>query len=113
MSSTTIRRAINKKLAAMKYYSKVAVEFPAEKKIVYMTEAEIRVLQQMAADKFKYGGQEDFDTFVSQFIIYNGPTKRGSKPMTLRTDGIFLQEFKPGFFDVTTLLALELLGFND
>lgn len=108
MKSQTLKNIIKRKLNSLEYYSKVAVEFPAEKKILYMTEVEIRAIQVEAALRFKLGGQEAFDAFTSQFIIYNGPTKRGSKPMILRTDGRFSNEFKRGFFNVSSTLALEL-----
>lgn len=108
MSYKSVRRAIRKRLLDKHYYSRVAVEFPEEHRIVYMTEAEIRALQVEAAEVYRQGGKEAFDAFTSQFIIYNGRTKRGSRPMVLRTDGIFYNEFKPGFYDVTTELAVEL-----
>lgn len=109
MSYKQVRKAIEFKLRQYNYYPRVAVEFPAEKKIVYMVEAEIRAIQCIAANIYDILGKEGFDEYVSQFIIYNGPTKRKSKPMTLRTDGCFVEEFKKGFFTSTCDLAIELI----
>lgn len=106
----SVKRAINRKLASNNYYSKVAVEFPAEKRIVYMLEPEIRALQIVARDIYKSEGKEAFDVFTSQFIIYNGKTKRGSKPMFLKPDGHFLSDFKPGFYNICDNLAIELFS---
>lgn len=109
MSYNQVRKAINNKLRQLNYYPRVAVEFPEEKKIVYMTEVEIRAIQCIAANIYDILGKKNFDEYVSQFIIYNGPTKRKSKPMTLRTDGRFVEEFKKGFFTASCDLAIELI----
>lgn len=108
MSYKQVKRVIDSKLRQYNYYSKVAVEFPAEQRIVYMTEPEIRAIQCIAAGIYKDFGKESFDKYVGQFIIYDGPTKRKSKPMTLRTDGCFEEEFQGGFFKTNSRLALEL-----
>lgn len=108
MKAKTLKNLINRRLHALRYYNKVAVEVIEEKRVIYMTEVEIRALQVEAAMRYKYGGQKCFDAFVSQFIIYDGPKKRGSKPMVLRTDGIFETEFRGGFFSASSSLVFEL-----
>lgn len=113
MSYSSVKQRIQRRLRQVKYYPRVAVEFPAEKKIVYMTEPEIRAIQLEAAITYKQSGKEAFDLFVGNFIIYDGPTKRKSKPMTLRTDGCFIGEFQGGFFDATCNLAIRLFDITD
>lgn len=110
MSLETVKRLINMRLRAQHYYSRVAVEFPAEKRIVYMTQPEIRALQLEVAMRVKLGNWACAESFTSQFIIYNGRTKRGSKPMVWdkKNPGKFVNDFKPGFFDVNHNLAIEV-----
>lgn len=113
MSYSSVKQRIQRRLRQVNYYSRVAVEFPAEKKIVYMTEPEIRAIQLEAALTYKQSGKEAFDLFVSNFIIYNGRTKRGSKPMTLNTDGKFDLSFQGGFWDANDNLAIELYEITE
>lgn len=76
-----------------------------------MTEPEIRALQLEVYTRFKLGNWKCVESFTSQFIIYNGRTKRGSQPMHWDKDapGKFVEPFKPGFFEVNDDLAIELL----
>lgn len=111
MNSKLLKQIIKRRLNAKHYYSRVAVEIPAENRIIYMTEPEIRALQSEVAMRVNLDGWEKTEAFISQFIVYNGRTKRGSKPMewSKNIPGAFSTEFKPGFYDVNSNLAFELL----
>lgn len=111
MKSLEIMYAIKQRLNQYRHYNHVAVVFlndGGRKTRGYLTEAQVRALQVEAAARFKFGGQKMFDEFVSSFIIYDGPTVKGHKPMTLRTDGFFKEEFTGGFFSANSNLAFEL-----
>ena len=115
MSLKTVKQLINRRLHAQHYYNKVAVEFPAEKRVVYMTEPEIRALQLEVAMRTKLGNWACAESFTSQFTIYNGRTKRGSEPMVWDKEnpGQFVNTFKPGFFDVNDNLYIKILDIWD
>jgi hypothetical protein len=108
-----VKKEINQLLNKQHYYSRVAVEFlPTEEgessKIVYMTEPEIRALQVLVAQKVEVYGWEIVKEWLSHIVVYDGPTKRGSKPMVFRPDGLFETEFQGGFYSTNSNLALEL-----
>jgi hypothetical protein len=97
----------------MNYHSKVAVEFLPQKegessKIVYMTEPQIRALQTLVAERVKLSDWETTQKWLATFIVYDGRTKRGSRPMQFRPDGRFVNDFQPGFMNVISDLAIEL-----
>lgn len=76
-----------------------------------MTEPEIRAIQVLVKRRVEYSNWEITEKWLSTFIIYDGPTKRGSKPMTWNKNapGCFASEFKPGFFNVNSTLAIDLM----
>lgn len=115
MSLKTVKNCIKRRLHTQHYYSRVAVEFPAEEKIVYMTEPEIRALQFEVAMRAKCGNWSSVEPFISQFIIYDGRTKRGSKPMVWDKEnpGQFVNTFKPGFFDINDTLKSRVYNTEE
>ena len=116
MSYKSVKREINQILRKNHYYSRVAVEFLPTKenessKIVYMTEPEIRAIQVLVMTRVKLSNWEVTKEWLSTFIIYDGPTKRGSKPMEWDENlpGRFVSKFKPGFYDMNGNLYIKLL----
>jgi hypothetical protein len=114
MSYKSVKTEIANVLREVKYFSRVAVEFlPQQKgessKIVYMTEPEIRALQVIVARRVERCGLAATKKWLSTFVVYDGPTKRNSKPMEFRPDGCFSTEFQKGFFTVNTDLVFEIL----
>ena len=94
-------------LAKMRYHQKVAAEVYG--KIVYLTEPEVRALQVLAKRKAEES-DEAFKEFTDNVIIYSHCHKRRSKhKMIFRKDGKFENDFEPGFYDVCSLLALEIV----
>lgn len=94
-------------LAKMRYHQKVAAEVYG--KIVYLTEPEVRALQVLAKRKAEES-DEAFKEFTDNVIIYSHCHKRISKhKMVFRKDGKFENDFEPGFYDVNSKLAIELL----
>lgn len=99
------------------YYSKVAVEFLPTKegensKIAYWTEAQIRALQVFVVKKAEVVGWRAVQQWLSTFIVYNGPTKRDSKPMHFLPNGKFVEEFKPGFINICSDFAVQLFEMD-
>ena len=94
-------------LKTKKFHDKVAVEIYG--KLVYLKEAEIRALQIIAAYKAKIS-KEEFEDFIKNVIVYSNRWKTNSKhTMIFREDGIFSNEFEPGFYEVCSHLTFKLL----
>lgn len=94
-------------LAKMRYHQKVAAEVYG--KIVYLTEPEVRALQVLAKRKAEES-DEAFKEFTDNVIIYSHCHKRRSKhKMVFRKDGKFENDFEPGFYDVNSNLAFDIL----
>lgn len=113
MTSRQFVKDINQQLHKLNYYNLVCVEFPAEKRIVYLSEPQIRLIQLNAAKIYKEQGLEAFDKFVSNFIIYNGRYKSKSKPLTLNTNGKFNNGFNNTFYTINDILAEQLFDLNN
>lgn len=86
-----------------KYYTHVYAEVNGTP--MYLNETEVRFLQYKCKIAAENG---EFDEFVKNTIVYNGPKKRGSVPMVFREDGKFANEFKEGFYTTNAELAFEL-----
>ena len=102
-----INRVVKQTMREFGYKTnKVAVEIRGE--VQYMTEPEIRALQVIA--KRTYDESEArFSDFCKDVIVYSGRYKSKSKhQMHFRPDGMFSDEFEPGFYDVNTNLAFEI-----
>jgi len=95
--------------------AKVAVEVNG--KLDYYTEAEIRALQVIARRK-ALESEEAFNEFTANVIVYKGRRKghlrdKSSRIMHFRKDGKFEEAFDPGFYMVTSDLALLLFDLDD
>ena len=94
-------------LRGLHYHSKVAAEIYG--KLVYITEAEVRALQILAKRKASES-EAAFLDFCENVIVYSGANKRSSKHiMMFGQDGRFINDFEPGFYDVNSELAFEIL----
>lgn len=94
-------------LHALRYHHKVAAEIYG--RLVYITEAEVRALQILAKRRAEES-EEAFLEFCENVVVYSGASKRSSKHiMMFSVDGSFVNDFEPGFFDVNTKLAMDLL----
>ena len=74
-----------------------------------VTELEVRALQVMAK-RASEKSEEDFLEFRKNVIIYStrNTSDEGCHQMLFRADGMFENEFAPGFYDVSSNLAFEL-----
>ena len=86
-----------------KYYTHVYAEVNGTP--MYLNETEVRFLQYKCKLAAENG---EFDNFVKNTIVYNGPRKRDGKPMVFRKDGKFATQFKKGFYNTNSDLAFEL-----
>lgn len=73
---------------------------------MYLNETEIRFLQVKCKEA---SGSGEFENFCKNVQVYDGPTKRGHKPMIFRPDGMFSTEFKPGFYTINNDLLFSIL----
>ena len=93
--------AIDAKLQDYNYHKTVPV-------LIYgfkcdLTEPEVRALQTIVAAM----DDKEFDAFNRNVTIWSGPDF--DRVMILRKDGLFENEFEPGFMDVNAELAFEIL----
>lgn len=70
-----------------------------------LTEREVRAIQ-VAVSRYT---KAEFDDFVKNVVIYNGPKEMATEVMRIRRDGIFENEFLPGFYDSCTNMVFEIL----
>src|SRR5574344_2842165 len=73
---------------------------------MYLNEYEIRFIQILAHDC----EDKNWDEFKRRFVIYDGSTKRGHKPMIWddKRKGFFLSPFCDDLFKLNGFLAFEL-----
>ena len=92
-----IRNAILKELANVHYINKVAVDIYG--KIHYLTEAQVRALQVVAA-KLANTDKEAFEDFRENVVVYSGRDITHSKYVVRwRDNGFFIDNFQKGFYD--------------
>ena len=92
-----IRKAILKELANVHYFNKVAVDIYG--KIHYLTEAQVRALQVVAA-KLANTDKEAFEDFRENVVVYSGRDITHSKYVVRwRYNGFFIDNFQKGFYN--------------
>lgn len=96
-----ILNAIDAKLQDYKYHKTIPVFIYGIK--CDLTESEVRALQTIVAAM----DDEEFYIFNRNVAIWSGPDF--DHVMILRRDGMFENEFEPGFMDVNAELAFEIL----
>ena len=96
-----ILNAIDAKLQDYKYHNMIPAFIYGIK--CDLTESEVRALQTIVAAM----DDEEFDAFNRNVTIWSGPDF--DHAMIFRRDGIFENEFEPGFMDVNAELAFEIL----
>ena len=96
-------RKINEKLREHHHHRLIAVEIYG--KLTYLHEAEIRALQVIMAKST----DDEFKELSNNIVVYNRARKRGSGTMTFQRNGCFKEDFEPGFYDVCTNLAFEII----
>ena len=96
-----ILNAIDAKLQDYKYHKTIPAFIYGVK--CDLTEPEVRALQTIIAAM----DDEEFYVFSRSVTIWSGPDF--DHVMIFRNDGIFENEFEPGFMDVNSNLALEIL----
>jgi len=92
---------IDEKLNSLNYHKTVPAFIYSIK--CDLTEPEVRALQAIVAEM---DGTE-FEKFNSNVTIWSGPDF--DHKMVFRRDGVFSNEFEPGFMDVNGELAFEIL----
>lgn len=91
-----IRSAVLKELANVHYINKVAVDIYG--KIHYLTEAQVRALQLVAA-KLANTDKEAFEDFKKNVVVYSGRDITHSKHVVhWRDNGSFEDNFQGGFY---------------
>ena len=91
-----IRSAINKELAAVHYINKVAVDVYG--KIHYLTKAQVKALQVVAA-KLANSDKQAFEEFKANVIVYSGRDITHSEYVVRwRDNGFFEDSFQGGFY---------------
>ena len=93
--------AIDTKLQDYKYHKTIPAFIYGIK--CDLTEPEVRALQTIVAAM----DDKEFDVFNRNVAIWSGPDF--DHVMIFRRDGIFENEFEPGFMDVNGELAFEIL----
>lgn len=96
-----ILNAIDAKLQDYKYHKVIPAFIYGIK--CNLTEPEVRALQTIVAAM----DDKEFDVFNRNVAIWSGPDF--DHVMILRRDGMFENEFEPGFMDVNSNLAFEIL----
>lgn len=100
-SCAEILDAIDAKLQDYKYHKTIPAFIYGIK--CDLTEPEVRALQAIVAAM----DDDEFDLFNRNVTIWSGPDF--DHVMEFRRDGIFNNEFEPGFFNVCGELAFEIL----
>lgn len=93
--------AIDAKLQDYKYHKTIPAFIYGVK--CDLTEPEVRALQTIVATM----DDKEFYAFNGNVTIWSGPDF--DHVMILRKDGLFENEFEPGFMDVNAELAFEIL----
>lgn len=68
-----------------------------------LNETEVRMLQLMCKQT------DNFEKFCREHVVYSIDGKGGKYPMIFRPDGLFENDFYPGFYDTCSDLAFEIL----
>ena len=93
-----IYSAILKELAGVHYINKVAVDIYG--KIYYLTEAQVRALQIVAA-KLANTDKKAFEDFKKNVVVYSGRDITHSEHIVhWRDNGFFEDNFQEGFYSV-------------
>lgn len=97
-----IRNAINKELASVHYINKVAVDIYG--KIHYLTAAQVRALQVVAA-KLANTDREAYEDFKKNVVVYSGRDITHSEHVMHWRDngfdnGFFEDNFQKGFYSI-------------
>lgn len=70
---------------------------------VELTEVEVRMVQVLCSQT------DDFEQFCKDYQIFSIDREGGEYLMEFRKDGIFYNEFYPGFYDTCFYLTIEIL----
>lgn len=93
----SVRKAMLKELVNVNYINKVAVDIYGS--IHYLTEAQVRALQVVAA-KLANTDKEAFEDFRENVVVYSGRDITHSKYVVRwRDNGFFMDNFQKGFYD--------------
>lgn len=95
-----IYNAIDQKLESLEYHKTIPAFIYGIK--CDLIEPEVRALQAIVAGM----SDEEFEEFNKNVQVWSGP--KFEHQMTFRKDGIFSDDFEPGFYDVCSKLAFEL-----
>lgn len=91
-----IKEGVLKELAKVDYINKVAVDIYG--KIYYLTEAQVRALQVVAA-KLANTDRAAYEDFKENVVVYSGRDITHSHyAMHWRDNGFFVKEFQNGFY---------------
>ena len=105
-----IRNAVLKELANVHYINKVAVDIYG--KIHYLTEAQVRALQVVAA-KLANTDKEAFEDFRENVVVYSGRDITHSEYVVRwRDNGFFEDSFQGGFYSAGYDLHLMMHTIN-
>lgn len=107
----SVRRAMLKELVNVNYINKVAVDIYGS--IHYLTEAQVRALQVIAA-KIALQGSKAFKEFTNNVIVYSGRDITHSKHvMHWQPNGKFIETFDKGFMTTNDDLTVKLYDLTD
>ena len=91
-----IKGAVLQELAKVSYINKVAADVYG--KIYYLTEAQVRALQVVAA-KLANTDKEAYNDFKENVVVYSGrDITHSHHAMHWRDNGFFVEEFQKGFY---------------
>lgn len=94
----SVRKAMLKELVNVNYINKVAVDIYG--KIYYLTEAQVRALQIVAA-KLANTDKEAFENFKKNVVVYSGRDITHSEHVVhWRDNGFFEDNFQEGFYSI-------------
>lgn len=94
----SVRKAMLKELVNVNYINKVAVDIYG--KIYYLTEAQVRALQIVAA-KLANTNKEAFENFKKNVVVYSGRDITHSEHVVhWRDNGFFEDNFQEGFYSI-------------
>lgn len=107
----SVREAMLKELVNVNYINKVAVDIYGS--IHYLTEAQVRALQVIAA-KIALQGSKAFKEFTDNVIVYSGRDITHSKHvMHWQSDGKFIETFDKGFMTANDELVEKLYDLTN
>lgn len=107
----SVRKAMLKELVNVNYINKVAVDIYGS--IHYLTEAQVRALQVIAA-KIALQGSKAFKEFTNNVIVYSGrDITHSTHVMHWQNSGKFVETFDKGFMTANDELIEKLYDLTD